>query len=295
MRSAAKCQISSGSLLAPISQVLAFLLAFSAVLTAQEPVKGGQKKLRGFAVYSLTTSRQLFAATDLNGDDRIRFFEAQKAMFQARDARGFRRFDTDRDGVISFREFDARFQEICKQGLELHLQAPALLRLARGIDTPKPSAIPVQRFFADLDRNKNDKIEFDEWRSFESLLQPMLGKDAAESFRELDSDKSSTLSLPELEVLKPKLERHLSGQRRSAPRRQLRPLPASVQAADRNGNGRIELEELRYALARIHPSLTRHAANLHHRVDQNRDGALDALELRKALALTGQKKSGAAK
>ena len=279
-------------MLATFMRPLALLFALSAILPAQEKPASEQKKLRGFGVYSLTTSRELFAAADLNGDDRIRFFEAQKSLFEARDARGFRRFDTDQDGVISFREFDARFREVAELGQELHLLAPALLRLARGIETPKSTAVAVQRFFASLDRNRNDRIELEEWRAFESLLQPMLGKKAEESFRELDSDKSGSLTLRELETLTPKLELILTGLRRSTRARQLRPLPESLEAADRNGNGRIELAELRYALARIHPSLTRHANDLHRRVDRNRDGVLDGIELRKALGLDASGEKG---
>ena len=273
-------------MLATYLRPLALLFALCPLLPAlQDAPKSDKQKLRGFGVYSKTTSRQLFAAADLNGDDRIRFFEAQKTIFEARDARGFRRFDTDRDGEISFREFDVRFRELTQLGQELHLLAPALIRLARGIETPQATTLAVQRFFAGLDRNGDGRIDLSEWRGFESLLQPMLDKKAEESFRELDVDKSGTLTPRELEALAPKLDLLLSGLRRSTPPRQLRPLPESLQAADRNGNSRLELDELRYALARIHPSLTRHAADLHRRVDQNRDGALDSIELSKALGL----------
>jgi Ca2+-binding EF-hand superfamily protein len=243
----------------------------------------GQETRRSWRVYSIDVSRRLFAACDVDGDDRISYFEARKTIFAAKDRSGFRSFDTSSDGQIEFDEFDRRFRALTEMGQPLFLQGDALLRLDRGLETPRVTAPVLQRFFTSLDANQDDRISASEWRDMNALLQPLLGADAAQSFRELDKDSSGHISLEELSPLEDKLAVLTNALRKPETGRQLRPLPEKYRGADRNGDSLLDQDEFAFALTRIHPSLARHGAALLRQADQNRDNALDAIELRRVL------------
>jgi hypothetical protein len=168
-------------------------------------------------------------------------------------------------------------------GQPLFLQGDALLRLDRGLETPRVTAPVLQRFFTSLDANQDDRISASEWRDMNALLQPLLGADAAQSFRELDKDSSGHISLEELSPLEDKLAVLTNALRKPETGRQLRPLPEKYRGADRNGDSLLDQDEFAFALTRIHPSLARHGAALLRQADQNRDNALDAIELRRVL------------
>lgn len=248
-----------------------------------EREKAQKVAVRGFAIYELETSRRLFAACDLDGDDRIGFFEAGRTLFEAKDRAGFRNFDLDQDGSIEFDEFDGRFRRLTEAGQEFYLEPAALVRLARGIDTPRAAPTLLQQFFGSQDQNHDDQLSFDEWKVIATLLKPWTGLDAAASFRNFDQDASGQLTIDELRPLLPQLELVTNALRQSSAIEALRPLPAEFAAADRNADSLLDRSEFRYALQRIHPVLQRYADRILRRADQNRDEALDALELRQVL------------
>ncbi len=261
----------------------------SAAKSIEDRISSKLKDLRNrapavgnFTVYGLDRSRKLFAACDLNGDDRISFFEAKKSFFNGTEREGFQSFDKNKDGVIQFAEFDAGFKELAKFGSPLQLRSKALARLENSGALPIALAPSVLRFFSSVDADGDDRISSEEWNALGPMLELLVGKGSEDRFLALDSDLSGSLSPSELRSLQPKLEVFSKRAEAVARKKQLRPLPIELQAADLNADSRLDSIELARALSRIHPSLVRHGKAILARCDQNRDRQLDAIELREA-------------
>ena len=237
----------------------------------QPPIMPGQ-----YSVYSQQQSRRIFAACDLNGDDQISYLEAIKTFISHAGRKQFHRLDTNRDAVLSFDEFDKNFKTLTSRGLELGIRGPALERLPLSVDSNISKDPRLLTFFAKLDADGNDRINFAEWK----VLGGMPGENPAAVFNQLDKDLSSTLSLEEL-VPFAKSFALLANTKIKTYR--LRPLPEAVRAVDRDSDGLLRKNELERALARIHPSLLKHAARIFLHADLNGDGALDPIEIGKAL------------
>lgn len=262
--------------------------------TARKPIRTGNDNRPGsldtgparpstFGVYRERTSRELFAACDENGDDQILLIEAKRAL-RGIDRKKFQLYDTNNDGRLQFNEFDEHFKSRTKFGGQIVITGPALRRLARRVTRTVADPLLLS-WFAKLDKDGNDRLEFDEWK----VLGDLLDKDPKAAFVKLDKDLSNTLTVRELEPMLPRIslvDRTEAKARATQPT--LRPLPASYQVADLNKDSLISVSELGRALSRIHPSLARHAATIFERADADSDGHLNKFEIQAASSPLGR-------
>ena len=114
-----------------LAAALATALAAGGALCAQAPDRFGLVKVE---VYHEATSRLLFVCIDANADDRLDLAEAGQALETVdgiRDRTSFRRLDQDRDGFLSWPEFDAHLREVIRSGetFYLHPIRPELLQV----------------------------------------------------------------------------------------------------------------------------------------------------------------------
>ncbi len=225
------------------------------------------------------TSRDLFSACDADADDRLDLFEACESiesLGDPRNLRSFARLDSDRDGYVSWPEFDTHFRFVIDHGKALHL------RPSRAVTPPDkpagqaPAATPLQRFFRLYDANRNDGLDPDEIDRVTSQLGllPIL----AAMLRNLDADRSGKVEETELAPWFSQIEKLLpptpaaDGVADSS-------LPMPWGSGDADGDGSLTIDELTSALRRIDASLVKWAQNLFTRLDKDRDGKLDSSEL----------------
>ncbi len=235
------------------------------------PARAGEDRtFRGTC--SEATSRDLFSACDADGDDRLDVFEASASIGTVHDARdhgNFARIDKDRDGYVSWPEFDGFLRTT------LHVGGTFRVRTCRPLAPAAPEAkpaSPLQRFVQLHDANRNgalDAAEIDQY-----VARTRVPQGLAQQLRTLDVDRSGRVEEAELA---PWFE--LSGQApESDPAAGSLLLPPWA-AGDADHNNTIDAGELAAMLRRLDPSLDRWAAELLRCLDRNRDGILQSEEL----------------
>jgi Ca2+-binding EF-hand superfamily protein len=218
-------------------------------------------------------SRDLFTATDTDGDDRLDVFEAHDALDAMRDLRdhdGFARLDADRDGYVSWPEFDRSLRTSLQQGGSFRVRTQR--RLLPSAPEAK-AATPLQKFLQLHDSNGNgglDPAEIDKFLR-ESELSPALGG----QLRTLDHDRSGRLEEAELA---PWFEQ-LPGRGPEPVPAKASPLPTPWSTADTDCDGALDQVEWQQLLRRLDPTLERNAEDLRRRLDRTKDGKLQADEL----------------
>ncbi|MBL8751090.1 MAG: hypothetical protein JNK78_18170 [Planctomycetes bacterium] len=256
-----------------------FALAAGSLL-AQEPTTGRAQLPRLSArTWSEATSRDLFAGCDADADDRLDIFEASEALDALDDPKNsesFARLDTNRDGFLSWPEFDQHFWNVvqagntfhvrpCRQGVE---QAPEQ-REARP-DTG------LQKFLSLHDQNGDGALDPTELERM--VLRTNLPPAIASQLRTLDADQSGKVDAAELAPIFELLRGRVPEATTTAPKTGGALLsPWHDNDADRNG--RIDAAELAATLRRIDPSLARWADALMKLLDRDKDGSLSGDEL----------------
>gem|GEM_PF-3319384 len=242
---------------------------------APRPGAAPNRSITAFRLYEKQTSRELFAACDLNRDDRLSWFEARKTLAHDLDRKSFHELlDRNRDGVVTFDEFDAYFRSTTELGGELRILPAALERRTPGLSRLLSVPKELQRFFALLDRDHDERITPEEWKAVAALADPK----GEVGFEGLDRDLSGALEIEELRPLLPMLTL-LDKTLRAPASPRLRPLPSDLAPADLNGDSLLDEKELRRALMRIHPSLGRHATTVLVQADRNGDRKISATEI----------------
>lgn len=231
-----------------------------------------------YGIYSDLKCREIYAACDLNGDDKIQYFEALKTLDSVSSPKDFRRLDRNNDGILRFNEFDRHFRQICEAGSNLVIKPKAMSRMHLRSEDKKAPDNGLLRWFATIDRDGNDKIDTKEWAPVSAVLGETMGT----GFLKLDADFSGSLTIDELQPLKPLFDKL---EEIKPTTNHLRPLPESTRSIDLNDDGLLVMREFTRALARIHPNLVQHARLIFENADQNDDGRLDAIEISRALAL----------
>ncbi len=226
------------------------------------------------------TSRTLFGACDADGDDRLDLFEACdafEALGDPRDVRPFARLDVDRDGFLSWPEFDSHLR------FAIDRAGSVRVRPSRAFTPPTApdgaAATPAQRLLRLYDANRDGGLDPDEVDRF--VAQIGLPPAFVASLRSLDADRSGKIEEAELapwmQLIQPFLpEADFANERPASP------LPPPWGLGDRDGNGRLDPRELTNLLRRLDPSLVRWSTTWFARLDKNRDGWLDAGELDEA-------------
>ncbi len=239
------------------------------------PNKDLPSKPTVFRVYRKSMSRDLFAACDANRDDRISLFEALDSLGGRLNRSVFHReLDKDRNGFVTFEEFDGWFKTQSSYGGEIILAPKAMSRSRFGISRLLELPPALQRFFGLLDLDLDERISPKEW----AAVKPLLGN-KADGFADLDKDLSGFLSMRELKPLLPLLvvfDKALGAV--SAPN--LRPLPPLLAGADLNADTRLDSREIKRALGRISPFLVRHSTRVLRDADLDGDGSLAGKEVR---------------
>lgn len=248
--------------------------------TTPTPTAPGQSSAD---VHSEARSRELFTACDGDGDDRLDLFEASDAfenLGDPRDPTGFRRLDTDRDGYVTWPEFDAWFRSVVRHGATFRVrtcrslvqQAPELQRAQ--------APTPLQRFLQLYDENRNGGLDPEEIDRL--VKQQGLPPTTAAQLRALDLDHSGRVEETELAPFFERLRTALplSGAIRATDTtKSPAGLPPQWAALDLDGDGRIDVGDLANALRRIDPDLARWAPQLLRACDKNHDGTLGPDEL----------------
>lgn len=264
--------------------LLAVCPALSAQVKSEAPATpekrpGTEHTYRGNC--SEAQSRDLFTACDADGDDRLDLFEAHDAldtMRNLRDADGFAILDKDRNGYVSWPEFDANLRSsLLREG---KFRVRTSRRLAPSAPEAK-AATPLQQFLQLHDSDGNGGLDPAEIEAYlrQTGLPPALGG----QLRSLDLDRSGRLEEAELA---PWFE--LLPGRSAAPGTPtdsvLLPLWASV---DDDFSGTIDAAELARMLRRLDPTLDRAAAALLRALDKDRNGVLQPAEIPAAAPAKG--------
>jgi Ca2+-binding EF-hand superfamily protein len=221
--------------------------------TKAKPAEPPKTEVR---VHTEAASRRAFAECDGDADDRLSIFEATRAfedMGSPRDSETFRTVDTDRDGFLSWPEFDQRLQTVIRLRGSLRYRPARKLSPADGAATPPPKDDSIDRsLLAVLDADRSGAVSRDEFAN--ALQAGALSPALRGVFPSLDADDDGQLASAELaamRVLLPKLVRpEPVGNSPQA-------FPAEFAEVDRNRDGLIDELELDRALRQIHPSLGR--------------------------------------
>ncbi len=254
----------------------ALLLTAAAVGQAPAPepaqVDPQRQERRYQGSYSESVSRDLFRACDEDSDDRLDLFEvvdAFEAVRTAGDHAGFARFDADRDGFVSWPEFDMRFRS------SLASTGGFRVRTVRSFtmpDTPPQKETPLRQFLRTFDADGDGSLSPTE---IQTLLVGS-GLPAALSATLMASDLDGSGSIDEAELAPwfqalPLAALGVS----SAPS----PLPQPWSGGDEDKNGVIDARELQTVLRALDPGLLRWSAELFARLDADTDGNLTTKEL----------------
>ncbi|HEX5052019.1 MAG TPA: hypothetical protein VFZ65_09625 [Planctomycetota bacterium] len=229
--------------------------------------------------HSETTSRDLFSACDADGDDRLDLFEVSDAfdsIMGPQDSAGFLRLDLDRDGFVSWPEFDAHFLAIVKRGGSFRVRTCRRLVQQAPERQPAQTATPLEQFLHMFDANGNGGLDPAECDRIveQSGLPPELGS----RLRMLDLDQSGRVEATELAPWFEQLRGLLptAGAARPDAAHELAP-PWS--AADRDHDGAIDATELDRVLRSLDPGLSRWTRQLLRRLDLDHSGSLSPAEL----------------
>lgn len=223
--------------------------------------------------YSKSRSHELFKACDRNSDDRLDIIEAADAfdvLHSAKDHHGFARIDTDRDGFVTWPEFDARFKKGLENGGTFRVRTSRPFVLP---DPPPQPLTPLQKFIRLYDKDGDGSLSPTELTDL--LKQTGLPVDLADTLLKSDLNQSGTVEEAEL-----------------APWFQMLKLPVTATPtpdtgglrqpwldADANSNQAVDLFELNVLLRRIDPALLRWSKQLLAKLDTDGDGKLSAAEL----------------
>ncbi|MCC6670110.1 MAG: hypothetical protein IT458_03555 [Planctomycetes bacterium] len=263
-------------------RALAAALALHGVLVAQEVPPAAATRpaapLLAFDSHDEPLSRQLFAACDQGGDDRLSIFEARRSVPSLEgDLEPFRAADQDADGFLSWPEFDRLFREVVRQGGVFRIRPQAPVAVDSTVPRPGASEHPeADRVLRMLDRNGSGDLDLPEFQPLVRSVNPTL--DATAVFRTLDRNASGRLEVRELVELT-RLLPGIGGTAAADLEAHDR-LPAAWRPADRDRNGWVDAGELAAALERLHPGLRRWAARILKDADRAGTGRFGPEELR---------------
>lgn len=262
------------------------VLACTAALAAQtvtQPEAGqsgsAARALVTLPAYDEPSSRAAFTAIDRSADDRLdvlEFADAQEEKMPAdrRDHGLFRRLDVDRDGFLSWPEFDERVRHTIRVSGEFRY------RPARKPVAPRPppdaealSPAQVQNLLVLLDRDRSGKVSREEFVALltvAGLPATLLGQ-----FVLVDGDGDRQLDLKELAAL----ARVLPGATRPPAPAGAKSIGTAWRRADRDGDGEVSISEMEAALHGLDLYLGRWAEKVVADADRTGDRRLGPAEI----------------
>jgi hypothetical protein len=236
-----------------------------------DPKPRGEGRYQGS--YSESTSRELFRACDENSDDRLDVFEAADCFDMlptSRDIEGFARIDNDRDGFVTWPEFDQRFRKGLVNG------GTFVVRTVRPFVMPEPPPQPLtdlQKFIRLYDKDGDGGLSPTE--IVDLLKATGLPEFVATVLMQSDLDQSGKVEEPELAPWFAQLPKQATPGKST----QKTGLTQPWLDADGDLNETIDTAELTLLLRRLDPGLLRWTKGLLISLDANKDGKLSATEL----------------
>jgi len=241
----------------------------------QQPTGGTARSAQAETSGALTLSPKMldeyFSLGDYNSNGSISFREAREALAISR--AGFARYDVDRDGLISSKEFADRYTAAVISGIEL----PQPIIDSGKSEQPVRTAVQLRLAFdINADRQLNAK-------EIQNLLTAYgkIDLDNRRILEQLDLDKSGALDLAELNGLVPLIfvRRTLDAIARPtgrAPREPSEPAPEIRTTTDLFG--RQEVRESSSSASSLPPQLV---GPIDHfvRLDSNQDGVISTEDL----------------
>lgn len=225
--------------------------------------------------YDESTSRELFRACDANSDDRLDVFETADAfdvLPSPRDLQGFARLDSNRDGFVTWPEFDQRFQKGLEHGGTFSVQTcrPYVLP-----EPPPQPLTPLQKFIKLYDKDEDGGLSPTEITDL--LKATGLPEAVGGILMQSDLDKSGKVEEAELAPWFQNLPKPAETDKSSA----ATSLKQPWLDADANLDQAIDAVELTALLRRLDPGLLRWTNSLIQKLDSNKDNKLSATELAK--------------
>lgn len=224
--------------------------------------------------YDATRSTALFAACDSNGDDRMDIFEARAAMESTgspTEIQWYRRLDQDRDGYLSWPEFDRFYRDLVQSGNSLQLTLARGLKASTEVTAPLADATLADTIKL-FDKNQDQKLDTEEAQAMlRSLGAP---PQALGMLQLLDKDRDGKFDEADLAP-------HWNALQKSGALQKGGKEPGSqaLLALDLDANGSVSAQELARALRRIDPQLERWAPQILAAADKDKDGVLRGPEL----------------
>lgn len=252
----------------------ALLLTAAPAAQTPEPAQvDPQRTVRRYqGTYSESVSRDLFRACDEDSDDRLDLFEvvdAFEAIRSARDHAGYARFDADRDGFVSWPEFDQRFRSSLASTGGFRVKTVRSFTLP---DTPPQKETPLRQFLRTFDADGDGSLSPTEIQTL--LVGSGLPTALSATLMAADLDGSGGIDEAELAPWFQALPLAALGAQATPS-----PLPQPWSGGDQNKDGVIGPDELRAVLRALDPSLLRWSAELFAKLDADKSGGLSAAEL----------------
>jgi Ca2+-binding EF-hand superfamily protein len=250
----------------------------AATASQEKPQEKPRSKWIALRVHDNGTSRAAFRACDGNADDRLSIFEARQClarMDSLEDREGFRQLDSNKDGQLSWPEFDRHFHRVCERGGSFRIrpvrpfQPP---RRARRASVAELAALSVIQLG---DKNGDRVLDGDELKVLlkEFQLPEGLG---TQGLLLLDTDKSGTVNQKELLLLVQTVPGLIDLGRQEQEIGATRAGPLA--GTDKDDDGEVSHQELGQALRLLDPALARWSRKVFADADTDKDGALGADE-----------------
>lgn len=221
----------------------------------------------------------MFTSCDGDSDDRLDLFEACEALEtlgDPRDSSAFQRLDRDRDGYLTWPEFDLHFRSIVQRGNPFRVKTCRRLVPQAPEQQQAVPLTPMQRFVQTYDKNGNGGLDPNEIDDLIKVIQlpPVIGT----GMKALDMDFSGRVEESELAPFFDRLRGTIAIPGLELPK-SATALPPAWAPIDANADGVIDIGELKNALRHLDPTLARWAELLLKQLDRDKNGTLDAAEL----------------
>jgi Ca2+-binding EF-hand superfamily protein len=243
----------------------------------KDALQNSQSKEVSLRVYDQGTSRAAFRACDGDADDRLSVFEARQClerMGSLEDPEGFRQLDMDKNGQLSWPEFDRHYHGICERGGSFRLRPVRPFQPPRG---PRRASAPERAALAVLqlgDKNQDSGLDRTELQALltEFKLPEGLGK---QGFLLLDVDRSGKVDQKELILLVQTVPGLIDlGRQEAGP-----DLESPLAGIDKSADGEVTRQELDEALRHLDPAVARWSRKVFGDADTDKDGVLTGDEL----------------
>lgn len=218
---------------------------------------------------SAAVSRELFAGCDLDGDDRLDVLELTGALgggSSAPDLAAAARFDSDRDGFVTWPEFDAVLQSTVQRGGVFRVRPGWTPAPVPTTAAPAPAAGMLVLHDADGDGGL-DAVELAQYARVAKRPAEL-----ATVLLPLDRDRSGRLEAAELAVWLGPQQAAIAAT----------PLPRRWREFDVDRSGTLDAREFALALPPVGEHLVHWAPELLRRFDRDGDGLLAPDELTEA-------------